>query len=1179
MYLKQIEMVGFKSFADRTKLTFDTGVTAIVGPNGSGKSNVTESLRWALGEQSAKSLRGAKMPDIIFAGTQKRRALNYAEVIVTFDNSDNYLPSEKTVVVTRRLYRNGDSEFLINDKKVRLRDVHELFMDTGLGRDSFSIISQGKIEAIFNSKPEERRAIFEEAAGVLKYKTRKKETESKLSATQENMDRLDDIIYELDGQLTPLRAQRDVALKFRELDEERGQLGLSVLVAQLTAEKRQHEQITEELETVSRSLTDIDQVEKDISRELATLKQKRRDVELTQEKMQNELLLLTTAKSDFQSKITIYHNQSQMSQKSEAERTSRIQLLTDKVAELGEELTKLSDKLSDNQATKSDLTAQIQTLESQLANLSENPEDAIERLRAEFVDLVNQEAQLSNRITKNTSELNNIVANAASRSDENKLLSDKYTTLKAELAETSQQTVDLKALIGQLLSQYQTAETAGKQLDAEHEQLQTDLFAAMDTLNKTKARLSSLENIRASHANFYQGVKAVLQASNQLPGVIGAIADLIRFDKKYATAIDIALGAGSQNVVVSDEQAAKAAINFLKVQRLGRATFLPLTTIKPRYFSKLAQVSGMPGFVDVAQNLVSYDAQLAPALSNLLGSVLIVDNNDHASKIARALNFTVRIVALDGTEIRPGGSFSGGANKKQSTTFTNVEIDELTQQVIGFDTQVKALEVQLQDVQTKRREVNAALSDLRQKGEASRLESQACTLKEQALLATKADIESRLALSNVSGEQTRVDKLKAENVSSTESLDTISVKKDEISMAITQLKSSQSEIKAMTEQVRQELQGKQLACNDILSDIRHETNEIKRLTAEKSALDQEIKALAVENETLDVSLTADRLATLSENLSKVSEKFDATSIKMVSLKFEREDLTAQLDELASTHEATNREKQDLLAQKTRLGLSLESLESLLIKRQNKLIDVYQMSFDAAKALAQEVTSLPESERQLQGLETQIRRLGPVNLAAIDQFDEVNKRRDFLNTQKDDLLNAKALLEATIDEMDDEVKVKFKTTFEAIRLAFKTNFTQMFGGGQADLILNSENLLEAGIEIDVQPPGKKLASLNLMSGGEKSLTALALLFSIIRVRTVPFVVLDEVEAALDEANVKRFGDYMTRFDENSQFIVVTHRKGTMKAAKVMYGVTMQEGGISKIVSVKLKDFVAAEQETP
>lgn len=1178
MYLKQIEMVGFKSFADRTKLTFDTGVTAIVGPNGSGKSNVTESLRWALGEQSAKSLRGAKMPDIIFAGTQKRRALNYAEVIVTFDNSDYFLPSEKTVVVTRRLYRNGDSEFLINDKKVRLRDVHELFMDTGLGRDSFSIISQGKIEAIFNSKPEERRAIFEEAAGVLKYKTRKKETESKLSATQENMDRLDDIIYELDGQLTPLRAQRDVALKFRELDEARAQLGLSVLVAQLTAEKHKHEYITEQLETVSRSLTEVDQSEADVAHELTTLKQNRRDVERTQEKMQDELLQLTTAKSDFQSKIAIYHNQAQMSQKSEAERASRIKLLSDKVAELGEELTKLSTKLSDNQATKSELASQIQALENKLTNLSENSEDAIERLRAKFVDLVNQEAKLSNVITKNTAELDNIVANAASRSDETKRLSDKYTVLKAELAETSQQAADLKNLIAQLLSQYQTAETASKQLETEHEQLQTALFSAMDILNKTKARLSSLENIRASHANFYQGVKAVLQASDKLPGVIGAIADLIRFDKKYATAIDIALGAGSQNVVVSDEHAAKAAINFLKAQRLGRATFLPLTTIKPRYFNKLTQVSGMSGFVDVAENLVSYDAQLAPALSNLLGSVLIVDNHDNASKIASALNFTVRIVALDGTEIRPGGSFSGGANKKQSTTFTTVEIDELTRQVIGYEAQVKELETQLKDVQTKRHERNAALSDLRQKGEASRLDSQACTLKEQALLATKADIESRLALSNVSGEQTSIEKLKAENVSSTESLKTISVEKDEINSAITQLKSSQSEIKAMTEQVRQDLQDKQLTYNDILSDIRHETNEIKRLTAEKSALDQEIKTLAVENDTTNASLAAERLETLSENLSKVSEKFDATSIKMVSLKFEREDLTAQLDELESAYASTNKQKQDLLAQKTRLGLSLESLESLLIKRQNNLIDAYQMSFEEAKASAQVLTSLPESERQLQGLETQIRRLGPVNLAAIDQFDEVNQRRDFLNTQKDDLLNAKALLEATIDEMDDEVKVKFKTTFEAIRLAFKTNFTQMFGGGQADLILTSDNLLAAGIEIDVQPPGKKLASLNLMSGGEKSLTALALLFSIIRVRTVPFVVLDEVEAALDEANVKRFGDYMTRFDENSQFIVVTHRKGTMKAAKVMYGVTMQEGGISKIVSVKLKDFVAAEQET-
>ena len=1177
MYLKQIEMVGFKSFADRTKITFDTGVTAIVGPNGSGKSNVTESLRWALGEQSAKSLRGAKMPDIIFAGTQKRRALNYAEVIVTFDNADSYLPSEATVVITRRLYRNGDSEFLINGKKVRLKDVHELFTDTGLGRDSFSIISQGKIESIFNSKPEERRAIFEEAAGVLKYKNRKKETESKLSATQENMDRLDDIIYELDGQLTPLRAQRDVALKFREFDEKRATLEISVLVAQIIAEKVSYESAQAQFKEVQQTLAQLDAAQEVFERDVLKLKQQRSAVESEQEKLQTEILQFTTAKSDFQSKIDIFHSQAQMSQKSAAEREARIANLTNKVAEISENLTSLTDKLEKKQVLKDDLEMQIQTLQGKLNNFSENPDDVIERLRAAFVDLVNQEAQLSNAITKNTSELDNIRANAASKSDENQALSEKYDSLKVELAATNQRSETLKLELDQLLSQYSTADTQFKKLEADISQTQNHLFSAMDELNKGKARLTSLENIRASHANFYQGVKAVLQASDKLPGIIGAVADLVSFDKQYATAMDIALAGGAQNIIVSDEQSAKSAINFLRAQRLGRATFLPLTTIKPRHFGKTNQVANMSGFIDTAQNLVTYDEKIAPAISNLLGSILIVDTNDHATKIARALNFTARIVALDGTEIRPGGSFSGGANKKNSTTFTNVEIDDLTQKVAALDQTVRGFEKDLQDLQYQKTALTTTLADLRQKGEAARLESQEYSLKAQALLESKQDLESRLALSNASDEQSLIDKLTLENEAHQSALATIQDKKTQINTDISEVKSSQSQVKALTENLRRELQDSQLKLSEITSDVRHTTGEIKRLTVEKGTLDAEVEALTRQNETNASNLNDEtRLESLMSNLTQVTDKLEAANMKLVSLRFEREDLTAQIEDLDDANAVNIKQRQDQLAQNTRLELSLETSENKLRSRQNKLVNDYQMSFDAAQKQAEDLVSLPESERQLQVLEVQIRKLGPINLAAIEQFDEVNERREFLNTQKEDLLKAKALLESTINDMDDEVKARFKSTFEAIRESFQKTFTQMFGGGQADLILTSENLLDAGIEIAVQPPGKKLASLNLMSGGEKSLTALALLFAIIRVRTVPFVVLDEVEAALDEANVKRFGDYMTRFDESSQFIVVTHRKGTMKAAKAMYGVTMQEGGVSKIVSVKLKDFVATDK---
>ncbi|GFH40335.1 chromosome segregation protein SMC [Pseudolactococcus insecticola] len=1180
MYLKQIEMVGFKSFADRTKITFDTGVTAIVGPNGSGKSNVTESLRWALGEQSAKSLRGAKMPDIIFAGTQKRRALNYAEVIVTFDNSDDYLPSEKTVMITRRLYRNGDSEFLINDKKVRLKDVHELFTDTGLGRDSFSIISQGKIEAIFNSKPEERRAIFEEAAGVLKYKNRKKETESKLSATQENIDRLDDIIYELDGQLTPLRAQRDVALQFRELDEVRTKLDMSVLVAQIMAEKIKYDSAQAQLSEVNNELAQQEAQQIAFEAQVQELKTARLRVETTQESLQTEILQLTTAKSDFQSKIDIYTNQSQMSQKSAAERSARIATLTEKLVEISETLAALTEANTANQAKKQALDAEIVDVKGKLDQLSENPDDVIERLRADFVNLVSKEAKLSNDVTKNTSELANIKANAASKSDENQALADKYADLEKELDATSKQADTAKLELDGLISDYRTADQALKTQESTISQAQNQLFSAMDAQNKLKASLNSLENIRASHDNFYQGVKAVLKSSDKLPGIIGAVADLVTFDTQYTTAMDIALGAGAQSIVVSDEQAAKSAISFLKNQRLGRATFLPLTTIKPRYFAKYNQVATMAGFIDTAQNLVSYDEKIAPAIANLLGSVLIVDNNDNATKIARVLNFSARIITLDGTQINAGGSFTGGANKRNTTTFTNVAIDDLKKQVASADITVKQLEHGLEQAQKDKSVLTESLSDLRQKGENARFASQEYELKTQSLLTAKADLESRLALSGTSDEAMRIKVLTDENTSHESDLAAIAEQKNQLTADIERIKENQTEIKTMTETLRNSLQDKQLALSEQMSEIRHETSEIGRLTQEKTAFNQEIATLNSQNDTENSDmLDVDGIERLRAHHQTVSDQLEAANIKLVSLRFERDDLTAQIEDLDVANASNIEARQKHFSQKTRLELALETSENILRTRQNKLVNEYQMSFEAASDQAEDLPNLAESERQLQSLESQIRRLGPVNLASISQFDEVNDRRGFLNTQKDDLLAAKQLLETTIHDMDDEVKIRFKTTFEAIRTSFQQTFTQMFGGGQADLELTDEaDLLNAGIEIAVQPPGKKLASLNLMSGGEKSLTALALLFAIIRVRTVPFVVLDEVEAALDEANVKRFGDYMTRFDEGSnQFIVVTHRKGTMKAAKAMYGVTMQEGGVSKIVSVKLKDYVAEPEQ--
>ncbi|HFI0384427.1 TPA: chromosome segregation protein SMC [Streptococcus suis] len=1173
MYLKSIEMQGFKSFADKTKVVFDRGVTAVVGPNGSGKSNITESLRWALGESSAKSLRGGKMPDVIFAGTESRKALNYASVVVTLDNSTGFIANkQKEIKVERHIYRSGDSEYLIDGQKVRLRDIHDLFMDTGLGRDSFSIISQGRVEAIFNSKPEERRAIFEEAAGVLKYKTRKKETESKLAQAQGNLDRLDDIIYELDNQVKPLEKQAQTAKKFLELDGQRKELYLDVLVAQLSLGKEKLSEKEAELESVKTELTSYYQQRSELEQENQTLKEKRHRLSQQIEREQAVLLDLTKLISDLERKIEVHKLESSQNESSRQEAQARLENLLTRREQLAEQIEQKQETLAQLDSSLSSLKDDIAAVDKEISYFSEDPDQVLDHLREQYVALMQEEAEASNSLTKIQQDIANQISLSESKSEDLARLQTEKQTAQEVLDKSRKSLEEADHVLRQLLESYQTKKTELDQVQTAYQAEQGRLFDLLDQLKGKQARQSSLEAILKNHSNFYAGVKAVLQAAPILGGIIGAVSEQLTFDTRYQTALEIALGGASQNVIVEDEATAKRAIAFLKEKRQGRATFLPLTTIKPRQLSGL-QVSlleSSEGFLGLASDLVTYQPNLDAIFQNLLGTIAIFDSIDHANQAARATKFQVRMVTMDGAEIRPGGAFAGGSNRNNSTTFIKPELDALLGEIAELSSQLQEQESLVAAKKTSLDQTREALETIKAEGEEARLNQQSARIHQEQAENRLAQLSAQYDLQMSQVSPTILTELEEAAAKEEVNVQALNEKKLALDQQINQVRDNRDSIQESLQKLQTQKGQLTLEQAELTSQLRFEQTDLRRLQEEKVVADKEISLL---EDMIDQKLEAledTSIEILEEQLQAASDKQNQTNQILIRLKFELEDIDGQFEDLEERLQQARTKNDDLIRKQAKLEADCEQVGDKLRTLLGNLTEHFKLSFEAAQSQAKEVENLAVAEQSLKDLERAIRALGPVNLDAIEQYDEVNNRLTFLNEQRTDILSARDLLLDTIHEMDDEVKERFKVTFEAIRESFKQTFKQMFGGGSADLILTEGDLLTAGVEISVQPPGKKIQSLNLMSGGEKALSALALLFSIIRVKTIPFVILDEVEAALDEANVKRFGDYLNRFDKESQFIVVTHRKGTMAAADAMYGVTMQESGVSKIVSVKLKD---------
>ena len=1065
MYLKEIEIQGFKSFADKTKVVFDQGVTAVVGPNGSGKSNITESLRWALGESSVKSLRGGKMPDVIFAGTESRKPLNYASVVVTLDNNDGFIKDAgQEIRVERHIYRSGDSEYKIDGKKVRLRDIHDLFLDTGLGRDSFSIISQGKVEEIFNSKPEERRAIFEEAAGVLKYKTRRKETESKLQQTQDNLDRLEDIIYELDNQIKPLEKQAENARKFLDLEGQRKAIYLDVLAAQIKENKAELDLTEEELAQVQELLTRYYQKREKLEEENHTLKKQRQDLQAEMAKDQGSLMDLTSLISDLERKLALSKLESEQVALNQQEAQARLAALEDKRNSLSKEKSDKESSLALLEENLVQNNQKLNRLEAELLAFSDDPDQMIELLRERFVALLQEEADVSNQLTRIENELENSRQLAQKQADQLEKLKEQLATAKEKASQQKEELETAKEKVQKLLADYQASAKEQEEQKVSYQAQQSQLFDRLDSLKNKQARAQSLENILRNHSNFYAGVKSVLQEKDRLAGIVGAVSEHLTFDVHYQTALEIALGASSQHIIVEDENAATKAIDFLKRNRAGRATFLPLTTIKARTISSQNQdaIAASPGFLGMADELVTFDTRLESIFKNLLATTAIFDTVEHARAAARQVRYQVRMVTLDGTELRTGGSYAGGANRQNNSIFIKPELEQLQKEIAEEEASLRTDEESLKNLQDEMARLTERLEAIKSQGEQARIQEQGLSLAYQQTSQQVEELETLWKL-----QEEEVDRLsdgdwQADKEKCQERLATIASDKQNLEAEIEEIKSNKNAIQERYQNLQEEVAQARLLKTELQGQKRYEVADIERLGKELDNLNieqEEIQRLLQEKvdnlEKVDTEL-------LSQQTEEAKNQKTNLQQGLIRKQFELDDIEGQLDDIASHLDQARQQNEEWIRKQTRAEAKKEKVSDRLRHLQSQLTDQYQISYTEALEKAHELENLNLAEQEVKDLEKAIRSLGPVNLDAIEQYEEVHNRLDFLNSQRDDILSAKNLLLETITEMNDEVKERFKSTFEAIRESFKVTFKQMFGGGQADLILTEGDLLTAGV---------------------------------------------------------------------------------------------------------------------
>ena len=1181
MYLKRLELQGFKSFSDRTILEFKPGITAVIGPNGSGKSNISDAIRWVLGEQSMKSLRGTKSEDIIFAGTQNRKSLGFAEASIVIDNSDGKLPIEyREVIVTRKIYRSGETGYFINKVQCRLKDVLELFMDTGIGKDGYSIIGQGRIDEILSNKSEDRRHIFEEAAGIVKYRTRKEESEKKLEQTKLNLLRINDVITEIEAQLDPLKKQSETAKEYLELKEELKNIEVGLFCHNISENKAKLDAMTKDYDIIKEQVSGEDGKLNTINYKKETLKSHLEEVNSLLENTQN-------IGFESKNKIEQINSDINITEERNVHANEDISRLKNEITELEAKITEYEAEKSNKSLRKEDLKKNKEKYENELKEKEEELKKLTQKLSSKELEIEDKKKSVESSVDKRyelQNEISNIDITIENLEKRERQIRDERVSQVSELDSTR---LDKEQIIKSFTEIENKKNKALRELNDIKEQKEKAAARIEEYDNQIEnleyeyrmkdSRCKFLKDTEKEKEGYSQSVKSLLLAvENKIDlksGVNGVLANLLKVDSKYQTAIEMALGNALQNIVTEKEEDAKRLIEYLRENNLGRASFLPIAAIKGQNIDRIDQ-KGLDGVIGVASDLVKYDKKYQGVVSNLLGRTVVVDNMKTAIELAKRNKYSFKIVTIEGDIVNPSGSMTGGSVLKKTVNILgrSSEIEELQKELAKLKASIDSLikerdnfKVSVTDIMQKSTELERNLQNVEieyatEKARHDNMDNNISKIEERIkkldiekeeiakqkveLAASKEGIKD--SIENLNGD---INKLTEEvkefaslNKEDQEYIDNLNLDITDLKISVSSFDESGSSIDELVERINQ--------------DIENSKNQI------------ESKKTSIINEEKEIEENTKKIEELKQTIEKIKSDVDNSSLKIEELKQDRDKTNKEISdieyEIEHEYGTINDLREQLVKMETKKQKLEEELESLI----NRLWDEYEITPNTAGEY-ERPSNIAEATKTVAKIRNKIRDLGIVNVNAIEEYKKLSERYDFMTEQRLDLEESIAKLNKIIEDMISTMKTQFSKKFKQINKYFNEIFAELFGGGKAELSLeNEEDILECGIEIKAQPPGKALKNMMLLSGGEKALTAIAILFAILKINPAPFCILDEIEAALDDVNVNRYAEFLRKFSKETQFLVITHRKGTMEIADSVYGVTMEEKGISKLLSMSL-----------
>ena len=1182
VYLKAIEAHGFKSFADKVNIKFDSGVTAVVGPNGSGKSNITDAIRWVLGEQSARSIRGVKMEDVIFNGSSSRKAMNFAWVRLVLDNHSRKLSiDEDRVNITRKLYRNGDSEYYINDDKCRLKEINELFLDSGLGKNAYNIISQGEVDEVLKARPEQRRNLIEETAGVMKYKLRKKESEKRLEDTAQNLSRVHDIIHELESRVSKLEHESANAKEYLALKEEMSRSDIEVTVYDINAllsilheEEAAYNDIEKKVKEYRENLQVMDQ-------KMSELGDKRDRHDSENNELNKELVELSKRLENTSGRIELYKERKNNKGQLVEELRVRLSEQESRGDTLKVRANEAADTAVDLNETAARLKKSLKDTDEQKRYLTEDQGDEIEKLKDSYYDLMVEKTTLENDQRREETEKSRLDGSLRQKEERLTVLKNDYEKEKSEHDDLMVRTKESKAELEEARAKYLEGKRNLAELNQKYDAEREKFSKANRFIEQQASKLEMLKNMQNEYRGYYPGVRAILKNRDKVSGVRGSVGELISTENAYMVALDTALGAQAQNIIMSNESEAKKAIRFLKEKKSGFATFLPMDVIRPRTLSEdiRSRVDNSEIDAKVMADIAVADADISDVVKHLLGTTIVTKNIDEAGRLARTINHRARIVTMDGETIMPGGAMSGGSRNTKSSIIesqrdvaeTKEKLEEYKGKLEHMKSNVNSLGEKVSAQMEKISRLESAGETLAEKHEQSESAAGRLGYQLEVKAETMAVLKEELKSLGRNEETRDFDALIKEAKEKLHKLDerirmmsaSDKDKKQELALLTDEAHAIEREYTAVKERIRHNSAEKERLESE-LQDAQEAVDEIK---SQQQMVEQDLDGM-------DINALENEKAALTAKVERLYEKTDEVSGRQHEIRREYNSIVEKRDAVSRDLENCQETLRNHTGKKEKLDVKIE-------QKIEYLSENYKLTFEKAKEEYDDFSNIDQKRMKISLNKKSIEELGPVNLGAIEEFDRVNERYEFLKTQEADLLEARGTLLEVIEEMDEAVAVRFKEAFEQVNEHFGLVFKEMFGGGQAELRLtDEEDYLESGVEIYAQPPGKKLSSLSLLSGGERALTAISLLFSVLKVRVSPFIILDEVEAALDESNVLRYAQYLRQLAENTQFIVITHRKGTMEESDRLFGVTMQERGVSQLISVDLKNYEenVREEET-